>query len=340
MAVVKSNAYGHSLLDFAKEMETKADWLGVDSVVEGIALRKAGITIPILVLGYTLPERMQDARNHNLSVSVSTLETLKALAQQKGAHPKFHIKVDTGMHRQGFLMADLPDVLGLLTSDDAFKKSFEGLFTHFASAKNPAFPAYTQGQLKEFKVWKETFEKAGLTFMSHAAATSGTLLFPESHFDLVRVGMGLYGYWPSFETGEYLKDKISLSPVLSWKTVIAELKMLPAGSKIGYDCTETLERDSMVAICPVGYWHGYSRKLSSIGRVLIRGKRCRVLGRVSMDMLTIDVTDTGAKIEDEVVLIGSSGKESITAVDMANLDETSYYETLTRINPLIKRFFQ
>lgn len=341
MAVTKSNAYGHSLIDFAREMEkNKVDWLGVDSVVEGIALRKVGVKLPILVLGYTLPERLPDAREHALSVSVSTFDALDALIKQKGKHPKFHLKVDTGMHRQGFQLDELSRVLNLLqVTHSNLQVSLEGLFTHFAAAKNPSFPAYTQQQLMQFNVWRDIFLKAGFTFISHAAATSGTLLFPESHFDLVRVGIGLYGYWPSFETGEYLKDRITLVPVLSWKTRISELKKLPAGSKIGYDCTETLERESLVAVCPLGYWHGFSRRLSSIGQVLVRGKRCRILGRVSMDMITIDVTGIGAKVEDEVVLIGTSGKEHVSAADMANLDETSYYETLTRINPLIKRFY-
>lgn len=344
MAVVKSNAYGHSLIDFSKEMESKADWLGVDSVVEGIALRKSGNKLPILVLGHTLPERMADAKLNNLSVTISTEEMLRYIVTLKPIHqPRFHIKVDTGMHRQGFLPAELPRVVTILKSSFINPKSLstavEGLFTHFASAKNPAFPAYTKEQIKEFNVWRKAFEKAGLKFISHAAATGGALLFPESHFDMVRIGIGLYGYWPSLETQEFLKDKLTLKPILTWKTVLSEIKKLPKGSKIGYDCTETLSRDSTVAICPVGYWHGYSRRLSSIARVLVRGKHCRVLGRVSMDMLIIDMTGTGAKVGDEVILIGISVKESISAADMAGLDETSYYETLTRINPLIKRFY-
>src|SRR3989338_5223704 len=192
-AVTKSNAYGHSLIDFAREMEkNKVDW-----VVEGIALRKVGVKLPILVLGYTLPERLPDAREHALSVSVSTFDALDALIKQKGKHPKFHLKVDTGMHRQGFQLDELSRVLNLLqVTHSNLQVSLEGLFTHFAAAKNTSFPAYTQQQLMQFNVWRDIFLKAGFTFISHAAATSGTLLFPESHFDLVRVGIGLYGYWP------------------------------------------------------------------------------------------------------------------------------------------------
>ena len=129
--------------------------------------------------------------------------------------------------------------------------------------------------------------------------------------------------------------------ILWWKTVVTEIKKVPKGAKIGYDSTETLVRDSLIAVCPVGYWHGYSRKLSSIARVLVRGNYCRVLGRVSMDMIVIDVTDVaGTKMGDEVVLIGKSGKGEITLADMASLDDTSYYETATRLNPLMKRIYR
>lgn len=342
MAVVKSNAYGHNLLSFAQEQEKLgSNWLGVDSIVEGLALRKAGIRIPMLVLGYTLPERLDEAATHDISVSISSFEHFRALAKlHTGKKLKVHVKVDTGMHRQGFLFSEMKDVLAHLASKD-FKHAaeLEGLFTHFASAKNPAFPAYTKKQLTEFNEWRKSLSGKGFSFISHAAATGGAMLFPESHFDMVRIGIGLYGLWPSAETESFLKDRYVLQPVLSWKTVVSEVKKIKKGEKIGYDSTETLFRDSMLAIVPVGYWHGFSRKLSSIGRVLVKGKQCRVLGRVSMDMIIVDVTGVSAKVGDEIVLIGKQGKEYVGAESMANLDETSHYETVTRLNPLIKRLY-
>ncbi|TSC61046.1 MAG: alanine racemase, partial [Parcubacteria group bacterium Gr01-1014_107] len=213
-------------------------------------------------------------------------------------------------------------------------------FTHFAAAKNPSFPKYTFGQIELFKKWIEAFKKNGYKPIAHAAASSGTLIFPESHFDMVRIGISLYGLWPSPEVESFCKDKYQLKPILSWKTIISEVKTLKKGSKVGYDLTETLSRESKVAVCPLGYWHGFPRILSSIGSVLIRGKRARVLGRISMDMISVDVTGiVDAKVGDEVVVLGKQGKEEVSADDLAYLSGTSNYEVITRINPLIKRFY-
>lgn len=346
MSVVKSNAYGHGLIDFSEEISRLGvDWLGVDSVIEALALRKAGIKKPILILGFTLPEKLQEAIENDVSITVSSFETISALQKIKTkSRAKIHIKVDTGMGRQGFLPQDLSSVLKSkilnLKSSSIF---IEGLYTHLAAAKNPSFPKYTKEQIEEFKKWIEAFKQAGFMPITHAAASSGALIFPESHFDMVRVGISMYGLWPSPEVEAFCKDKINLSPVLSWKTIIGEVKDLPKGSKIGYDSTETLEKDSKIAICPIGYWHGYPRALSSIGRVLIGGKRCRVLGRVSMDMIVVDITNINknqkVRVEDEVVIIGKQGKEEITADELATLSGTTNYEIITRINPLIKRFY-
>lgn len=340
MAVVKSNAYGHGLTDFSKEMEKNGvDFFGVDSVVEALALRRDGIKRPILVLGFTLPEKLLDVVNHDITISVSNFEILDAIVKADLPRPlSVHIKVDTGMHRQGFLLCDIAGVLKRLKSIGK-KINVTGLFTHFSTAKNPSFPQYTKQQLGEFETWRFSFKKAGYEFISHAAATGGTLLFPESHFDMVRIGIGLYGLWPAKEIEMHLSRKIKLFPVLSWKTIISEVKELPAGSKIGYDGVETLSEMSTIAVCPIGYWHGYPRALSSVGKLLVRGKFCKVIGRVSMDMITIDVTKTKAKVGDHVTIIGKDGEESITAYDLAFASDTSHYEIVTRINPLIKKIY-
>ena len=340
MAVVKSNAYGHGLVDFSKEIcKLGADRLAVDSVVEAVTLRKQGIDTPILVLGYTLPERLDDVLNHDVSISVSSLDQLSALSGNSGGQEiSVHVKVDTGMHRQGFLPNELDKVISFFKTHGKIKP--EGLFTHFSSAKNPSFPDYTKSQIREFERWREAFKKAGFTFISHASATAGSLLFPGANYDMVRIGIGLYGLWPSKETKHFLGDKMELLPILSWLTVISETKKLPKGSKIGYDCTETLERDSLVGVCPIGYWHGYPRTLSSIGHVIVKGKKARILGRVSMDMISVDLTDiSDAVAGDHVTLIGNDGKENVTANEIADLSDTSYYEIVTRLNPLIKRIY-
>ncbi|MEK7106973.1 MAG: alanine racemase, partial [Patescibacteria group bacterium] len=217
--------------------------------------------------------------------------------------------------------------------------TLEGVYTHFSSAKNPAFPAATFNQIEEFKRAIGLLESAGFKIpVKHAAATSGTILFPQSHFDLVRIGIGLYGLWPSKEAKAAFEGKINLEPVLSWKTIVGQIKNLPKGSKIGYDLTETLNRPSKVAVLPIGYWHGFPRALSGIGKVLIKGREAKVLGRVSMDMISVDITEVkNVKVRDEAIIIGKSGKLEISADDIANMSDTINYEIVTRLNPLMKR---
>ncbi len=338
LGVVKSNAYGHNLFEFAKELEKLGvDFLGVDSAVEALALRREGIKTSILVLGYTLPEMFAELAEKEVSVAVSSFETLAELKKIKNKI-KIHVKADTGMSRHGFAESEIKKVLVEISKNKNLV--VEGLFTHFAMAKNPSFPAYTKLQIEKFNKWREAFKAAGLNPICHAGATSGALLFKEAHFDMVRIGISLYGIWPSRETQAFYENKIELKPVLTWKTLVAEIKKIPKGTKMGYDCSETLERDSTVAILPVGYWHGLPRALSSIGHVLVGGKKCKILGRVCMDIIMVDVTDVGkVKVFDEVTIIGWDGKNEISAEDIATLLDGSPYELVTRINPLIKRIY-
>jgi len=341
MAVVKSNAYGHGLINFSMLAEKLGvDWFGVDSIVEAESLRMVGIKKPVLVFGYTLQDKINDALNNNISLTVADIQTLKNLKNiiGRGNKLKIHLEIDTGMHRQGFFISEIPEVIKILESQKSILV-VEGIYTHFSSARNPAFPMITFSQIKEFEEAIKLLESAGFVgFMKHAAATAGTIIFPQSHFDLVRVGIGLYGYWPSKETKEAFKDKIKLEPILSWKTIVSQIKDLPNGSKIGYDLTEAVNRPTKVAILPVGYWHGLPRNLSSVGRVLINGAEAKILGRVSMNMTSVDITDIkNAKLGDEVVLLGKSEKLSKSADDLAYLSDTINYEIITRINPLIKR---
>lgn len=366
MAVIKSSAYGHGLSLVAKELadfcrsresgnpdpktiwvpdqvgndKNKVPdarlWFGADSIVEALRLRKDGIKNEILVLGHTLPARLADAAKYDIIVSISNFESLSALAKIKN-RPRFHLKFDTGMCRQGFLPEDVSRLSAFLRK--ARLKPY-GVFTHFSSAKDPDDPAFTAKQFKTFSAMLDTLEVAGYTgYMRHASATGGTLIFPEAHLDMVRIGMGLYGYWPSDESRKVEKKlKIKLMPVLTWKSVIAEIKKIPKGSRVGYDGCERVSRDTIMAVIPIGYWHGYDRGLSKIGEMLVRGKRAKALGRISMDMTVIDVTDIpNARVGDEVVLVGTQGINAIFADELAAKINTTAYEFLTRINPLIKR---
>jgi len=345
MSVVKSNAYGHELISFAKEMETLGvDWLGVDSIVEGTALRKAGIFTPILVLGYTAPECIESAVKHKMSITVSNQDTLdEVLKYAKGLSGKeklsIHIKADTGMHRQGFMKDKVAGVADLLNEHQG-AVIVEGLYTHFAEAKNSAEKSNTHAQIENFNEVVKVFSEKGINPIIHACATGGAMLFPEAHFDMVRIGIGMYGAYPSKEAREYAEEKHPLTPALSWKTIIAEVKDLPDGGEVGYDFTDSVTKDSRIAVCPIGYWHGYTRALSSLGFMLVGGKRARIVGRISMDMVVLDITGiSDVKVGNEVVVIGEQGEEKLHSDEQAFLAKTTSYEFLTCINPLIARLY-
>ncbi len=341
MGVVKSNAYGHSLVQFSRELESLGvDYLGVDSIVEALRLREEKITLPILVLGYTLPEMMGEAALHDIAITISSFSQLReAMHLKTKKHLRVHIKVDTGMHRQGFQLGDSTRLLSQL-GHRMSKLKVEGLYTHFAEAKNPRSGDHTRRQIKEFHEWIKAFHQAGIDPILHAAASGGAMLYPDAHFGMVRIGIGLYGLWPSREAEHYLSKKITLKPILSWKAVVSEVKEVKKGERIGYDFTEILRRESKIAIIPIGYWHGFPRLLSSKGRVLLHGKTARVLGRVSMDMIIVDVTDLPhVKEGDIATLIGRDGKEAIVQRELANFSGTTHYEITTRLNPLMKKFY-
>ncbi len=338
LGVVKSNAYGHGLIGFSKILHhLGVDWLGVDSITEASTLRQNRISCPILVMGFTLPDNFAVAAKQKISLTISTFENAKVLAQ-KNQRCSIHIKIETGLNRQGFLVRDLPKVMELLKK--ASHLEVQGLYTHFAKAYYPKDKNFTVQQIKEFQQATLLFRKAGYRPMLHAAATGGTLNFPQAHFDLVRIGIGLYGLWPTDETKRVYAKKIHLRPALSWKTKINEIKKAKKGETVGYYRSERLRRDSKLAILPIGYWHGFDRRFSNIGHVLVRGQKAKVAGRVSMDMTAIDVTDIPAvKPGDEVVLIGKQGYNEITIDDLAKMADTINYEIVTRINPLVQKFY-
>lgn len=341
LAVVKSNAYGHGIIETSQFLQKiGVDWFGVDSIVEALSLRREGITRPMLVLGYTLPETFAKALAQNISVTISSFDSIKELAKrakelkQENQKLKVHLKIDTGMHRQGFYVADLPKVIKELAKLPFVE--IEGVYSHLAGPDVKANEAKSKKQIAVFDQAVAVLEKAGLDVIKHLMAVPGLLAFPDQKYDMLRAGIGLYGVWPSDELAGKWKGKATMTPALVWKTIVSEVKPVKKGETVGYGFVEVLKRDSKIAIIPIGYWHGYPRALSGRGQVEIRGKLARVLGRVSMDMIAVDVTDIpGAKVGDEVTLVG--GK--VTARDLALLCGTISYEIITRINPLIKKFY-
>lgn len=341
LAVVKSNAYGHGIVGYAKEAsKSGVDFFAVDSLEEALELRRAKIKESILVLGYVFPEQFKIAAEQNISVTISSLESLRTLVFLKAKKPlKVHVKIDTGLHRQGFQGDDVEKVFsGIKKAGD--KIIVEGLYTHFAAMETPSYIDYSRRQASELKKWQRAFALFGYKPIVHSSASSGIVFSKEFHFDMVRGGVMLYGLWPSREIKE-AAPKTKLAPVLSWKSIVTEVKKVAAGERVGYDLTEKLNRDSVLAVVPLGYWHGIPRALSSRGEFLIRGKRAKIVGRVSMDMSIVDVTDIrGAAVGDVVVVIGRQGKDAVSAEEFAEKSMTINYEIVTRINPLIPRIYR
>ncbi|MBM3284843.1 MAG: alanine racemase, partial [Candidatus Aminicenantes bacterium] len=223
MAVAKSNAYGHGLYDFVPAMETMAvDWHGVDSIVEAITLRNTGVRKPILVLGYTLPGRFPEAIKHRVSLTISSMESLRRLAALPDPRKlKIHLKLDTGMHRQGFLPGEVGDLIRFVKKN-ARRLDIEGVYTHFAAAKDRGSRAYTRNQIELFERALSRFFQAGFHPIRHACATAGALNYPEAHYDMVRIGIGLMGLWPSTETRRAWEKELTLKPALTWRTILSE----------------------------------------------------------------------------------------------------------------------
>lgn len=343
--VVKSNAYGHGILEVSKQiLGFGVDWLGVNSVEEGVFLRKSGIKAPTLILGYVPLFQLKKAISHDLRMVVYNIETVKELgriAQIEKKNVYLHIKLETGTNRQGVSPERIIEFVKEIKKFPFL--ILEGISTHFANIEDTTDHSYAESQLTIFKKTVEMLEENGIVIpIKHTSCTAATILFPDTYFNMVRVGIGIYGLWPSKET--LLSSMINgnpsveLKPVLTWKTKIAQIKEVKKGSFIGYGCTYKTNRDSRIAVLPVGYNEGYDRRLSNIAHVLIRGQRAPLRGRVAMNMMMVDVTDIEEiKLEDEVVLIGSQGKERITAEYLASLCGTINYEIVTRINPLIPR---
>lgn len=337
-AVVKSNAYGHGLYSFAPVIDRLGiDGFCVDSLVEGVALRHSGIKKPILVLGPTLPTLYREAAKQKIAITISNFEALRALTHATRP-PEFHLKIDTGMHRQGFYLGDVPRVIAALEhSTSAVKKSLKGIYTHFAAVKNDEHASYTDQQFDRYEKAVALFKKAGFAHLiKHAAATGAVLANRKYHLDAVRVGIGLHGIWPSRELEMHFGRRIKLVPTLSWRAIVSEVKKLRKGDYIGYDLTARAPGTMMMAVLPIGYWHGFPRALSNSGEVALRGKRARVLGRVSMDLLVV-AAPRGARVGDTVTLVGRDGAAVVTADEAAQKAGTTAYEFLTRLNPLMER---
>lgn len=334
MVCVKADAYGHGLIGVSKRLVSCAvDYLGVASIDEGIRLRKENINAPILVLGLMLKEDIPPLFDYKLSSTVCTTDfatTLNNLARKRKEPAKVHIKVDTGMGRLGVLHED-----ALRFIKDIHKLKFlniEGVFTHIACADiNRNFTLY---QIEMFKNLIAKLKEANIHIpLVHAANSLGVINYRESHFNMVRPGLVIYGLYPK----EGLA--ISLKPVLSLKTKVIYCKKVPPKYGISYGHTYVTKRKTSIITLPIGYGDGYPRNLSNRAPVLIGGKRFRISGRVCMDQMMVDIENLPVEIGDEVILIGSQGKNKITAEELAELAGTIPYEIVCGLGNRIPRIY-
>jgi alanine racemase len=352
MIAVKANAYGHGAVQVARTaLENGADQLGVARIEEGLELRRAGISAPILIFGYTPAHLAPILVDHDLTASVFSLQGAVNMnaALSKDRRLAVHLKVDTGMGRMGLLpdqrrcadegvspgpgsMEEVSGIAGLKNL------RLEGLWTHFA-VSDEADKRYTRQQLQIFREFIQGIEARGLTAGIRHAANSGAIIdMPESHLDMVRAGISVYGLYPSRQVA---MKKIDLRPALTLKARITHVKRVPAGTRISYGGTWQASRPTTIATVPVGYGDGYSRSLSNRGQMLVHGRCAPIVGRVCMDLTMIDVGHIDdVRMEDEVVLIGRQGDEAISADDVAAQLDTINYEVVTAIMSRVPRIYK
>ncbi|MFT5280748.1 MAG: alanine racemase [Flavobacteriaceae bacterium] len=337
--VVKANAYGHGTVVSGLILEEAGvDYLCINSLSEAKALRQAGISLPLYVLGYIAQARLNEVLEWNIEPVVYNTETLYILGKlsnEKKQKVYIHIKIETGTNRQGINIDDIDEFLDVIETYPFLE--VRAIATHLASVEDGTNRAYMDMQLALFDAAYEKMKKRGIECLRHCANAASTMLFPETHFDMVRPGVSIYGIWPSVKVRaavhhlEKGKD-IRLKEVLSWKSRIAQIKKIPEGSAVGYGCSEIVKRDTVLGIVPTGYYDGYDRNLGGKAHVLVNGVKAPLVGRVCMNVIMVDITDVSdVKIENEVVLMGASGSERITSEDMARWMDRIEYEVPTRI---------
>jgi alanine racemase len=341
-AVIKSNAYGHGAAEIASLLPS-AEWFGVNSLQKGLELRAKGVTRPILLLGHVALEELEAAVEADLQLTVYNRETIQELASlpRLPRLASVHVKVDTGTSRQGVLPAELEEFLRLVKSSRGV--SLQGISTPFANIEDTLNHEYAEMQISRFNAALQVVDRTvGRPPFIHTACTAAALLFNSTHFTMLRSGIGLYGLWPSKETFIASRERggavVDFRPVLAWKTRLVQVKTIPEGTYVGYGCSYRTTRQTVLGVLPVGYADGYVRALGNRAHVLVRGRRAPVLGRICMNLSMVDLTDVpGAKLEEEVVLLGKSGEERISAETMAEWSGTINYEVVTRISPLLPR---
>lgn len=337
LAAVKANAYGHGAVEVSRMIERTgaADWLGVATVSEGLELRDAGITLPILKLSVARGDEVAAAVAARLTLCVTdaaSIEEAAAAASALGTTATVHLKVDTGMRRIGCEPEQAPGLAQLADATDGVR--LEGLFSHLPISDSPRGDEFTRDQIALFRATADEVEAVHGPLLKHLANSGAVLGHPDAWLDLVRPGIIVYGAYPDPEA----QRTVPLVPGLEWRTRVTFTKPVRAGETVSYGRTWTAPRDTWIATVPVGYGDGYSRLLSNRGRMLIGGRSYPIVGRVCMDQTMIDLgPDTGVQVGDEVVLVGRSGDEEITTSEIAEAMGTIPYEVTCLITRRVAR---
>ena len=341
MGVVKANAYGHGAVECARRLELEgADWFGVALPEEGIELREAGLSKPILCLAGFWQGQAPACLQYNLTPAVYRLDVIEALnaaARDRNEVADVHVKIDTGMGRLGVRYDQLNEFLDQL---NRFKNvRFDGVMTHFAAADEPRCGPLTSEQTERFGEALAAFRERGhRPTYRHLANSAGIFAQPAAHGNMVRPGGILYGLWRDILDPEHRNE--NFQPVMSLHSRISLLKWVPQGETVGYGCTFEASTRTLVATVPLGYDDGYKRALSNRGHAIIRGVYATVIGRISMDLTLIDVTAVpGVQLDDEVILLGQDGKLAVSAEEIAGTASTLSYEVTCGIGSRVPRFY-
>ena len=337
MPILKANAYGHGLIKIAQHMQNlKADYLGVAVVEEGMLLREYGIKIPILVLGGVWGNQVPLFIKNDLTITASSIEKINQInetATEMKTKAKVHIKIDTGMERIGVHYYSAEKLLE--ASLKCKNVIVEGIYSHFANADSKDL-SHTRLQFERFSEVFSFYEKKSLPFpLRHISNSGGILQMPEANLDMVRPGILLYGVYPSDDIPKLLNVK----PGLNWKSLVIYFKVIKPGHPVGYGLTWQSKKPVRAVTIPVGYGDGYFRNLSNKSEVIIRGKRFPLIGNVSMDQIVVNIDNDSAYNGDEVILLGSDDKVSITCEELAHWAGTIPYEILTNINTRVPRVY-
>ncbi len=327
--VLKSNAYGHGLTVIASLLDTEdIAFFMVDSLYEARVLRRAGITSRIVVMGYVRPESIARSSLRDTDYAVTDIEQLRSLSETVHRPVRIHLKLDTSMHRQGILPGDLEEAIALIQMNS--KLSVVGVATHLADADN-ADTSFTENQLS---LWKESLVQLEVAFPSityrHASATKGARFSASYPMNVLRIGVGLYGYDASFAAN-------NLKPVLSMRSFITSLREIPRRDSVGYNASFTTQRPSRIATVPAGYYEGVDRALSNVGSLQVNGVPAPIAGRVSMNMVSLDVTDVEAARGDVVTLISRNPEDPNSVRSMARLADSTPYVLLAHIPAHLSR---